>query len=552
MLRPILWRRPGKRDTPEDVRVMWRGLPATARRGVTRALVSAACGALLVASATEARADDPPEEVDCATRVSKAGCYLDIDGKWKSPTAEYDKRWEATDPFHLLSLGEELLFLGAGIAWYAADDRNLADWDFPSWEQRFTLEAWRYDNNHFPINWMGHPLSGAAYYAFPRANDHSVWVSSTYAFMTSFVWEFLVEFREKISVNDLIATAGVGIVVGEFAHKLWRYFSGVPEDSTVVQDFLAGTLGFPIFIRNAIDGREQYVEGPYDELGYSNQIRKHLAAGYRVSLHNYGKEVVTHNAWLHGRFSSIPGAGRPGDFAMFFSEADIVEGTLSGGVGSNARNWELTANTLLLGLYGQHIDEEGDGYAGSLGWSLGYRYRFQDFDEYNDRIGIVHLPGIGTELDFRDGVTELRAFWRFNPDFAGLHSVAYPTWADQTLGPDDQGKTVLRKHKYYYAWGLSSRFGGQLTVGPVDVGAAVNIGVYDSHEGLDRSQEELTIDQDLGDRLLEMGLEVGFTIPTTTVRMAGGWSSNDRRSSVEEIVVDRNLSTWSVSLGASL
>lgn len=503
--------------------------------------------------AQPALADDP-EGLPCERSPIAEGCYLDIDGAWKSPSAVYDARLDALEPFHLLSLGEVLAFLGAGIVWYAVDDeRNLADWDFPSWEQRFTLEAWRFDNNHFPINWMGHPLSGSAYYAFPRANDHGVWVSATYSFMTSFLWEFAIEFREKVSINDLIATPGVGIVVGEFAHKLWRYFSGVPQASSTLQDVLAVTLGFPVFIKNAIDQRPQFVEGPYDELGYSNQIQKRLFAAYRLRRHDYAdNEVVTHNISLGGHFSSIPGAGQPGNFAMFFHEADIVEGMLSGGVGKDARDWELAADTHLLGVYGQDIDQRGDGYAGVLGWSLGYHYRFQDFDDYNDRLGIVHLPGIGTDFSFRAGLTRLQAFWRFNPDFAGLHSVAYPEWQKVAVGPDDREKTVLRKHKYYYAWGLSSRFGGELSLGPLDLRAAATVAVYDSQEGLDRSQEDVTLDVDLTDRMLEIDTEIGFTVPTTSFRLGAGWSSADRRSRAEDTIVDRTLHTWSLSIGASL
>ncbi len=524
---------------------------APARRNTGALALGVALGLLApVAAAEEPERKDEPS---CAESGHAAGCFLDIDGVWKSPGQLYDERQDAMDPFHLLTLGEELAFLGAGIAWYAADEqRNLADWDFPSWEQRFTLDAWTFDNNHFPINWIGHPLSGSAYYAFPRANDHAVWVAFTYSFMTSFVWEFLVEFREKVSVNDLIATPVVGLVVGEFAHKLWRYFSGVPEQSSTLQDVLAVTLGFPIWARNAIDGRPQHVAGPYDELGYSNQIGRRLDAGYRVRVHDVGDTVTTHNAWLGGRFSSIPGEGRPGDFALFFHEADIVEGWVSAGVGRDARDWELVADTHVLGLYSQRLDLEGNGDAGVLGLSLGYHYRFQNFEDYNDRLGILHLPGLGADYTHQAGSTRLEVSWRLSGDFGGLHAMAYPEWLERRKDPDDREKTVLRKHKYYYAWGLSSRFGADLTLGPLDVRAGANLGIYDSHDGLDRSQAELTIDPELGDRLIELDTEVGLTVPSTRFRFGAGYARMDRRSHVEDIVVRRTRHTFSLSLGTSL
>jgi len=505
---------------------------------------------VLVASATHsgfAAADEPT--CDDGLR----GCYRAVDGTLIDPSAEYDRRLDAADPFHLLSLGESAFWLGAGIAWYAADEeRNLADWDFPSWEQRFTLEAWRFDNNHFPINFMGHSLSGAAYYAMPRANDHNIAVATTYGFVTSFIWEFFVEFREKVSVNDLIVTSGAGMTIGEFSHKLWRYFSGIAPDSSTGKQVLATVLGAPIYLRRAIDGTPQSGAAPYDDYGFSTHIGLRLGAGYQVRLHDYGKQVTTHGVWLGGRLSSIPGEGRPGDFALFFHEADIAELRLHGGIGQRARDLELITDTHILGLYGQDIDEGGNGIAGVVGWSLGFRYRFFDFDGYNDRLGILHLPGLGTDFSYRHGSTAVNAYWRLNGDFAGIHSAAHSRWAADAVGPDDRGKTVLRKHNYYYAWGVSSRFGGRLDLGPVDLGVGVSIGAYDSQEGLDRSQEELTLDPDATDRAIELETQVGLTVPSTPMRIGVGWASSERRSRVGHQTVDRHLQTWSLAVGAHL
>jgi hypothetical protein len=495
----------------------------------------------------------PPE----ATRLP-AGCYLDIDGRLKSPTDVYDRRLDELDPSHLITFGELLVFLGAGIVWYAADDeRNLADWDFPSWEQRFTLEAWTFDNNHFPINWMGHPLSGAAYYAFPRANDHSVWVSNTYGFMTSFLWEFLVEFREKVSVNDLIATFGAGLNIGEFAHKLWRYFSGVPKDSSVAQDFLAGTLGFPVFLKRAVYGDPQYVEGPYDAYGFANRIGQHLAVGIETRLNSFGEGddarlVSTHGMRIGGRLSSIPGEGQPGRFAMFFHEADVVEAWLSAAVGSDARQWDLLAETHLLGMYGQDIDRAGRGFTGIVSLESAYRYRFWDFDGYNDRLGIFHFPGLGAEVRYVGDGVAFGAHWRFNGDFAGIHSAAFPAWRDAVVKEGDNEKTILKKHGYYFGWGVSSRFGGQLQLGPVDVRGAASVAAYDSQEGLDRNQADINLDVEATDRVHEAEAEIGFTIPSTTFRLGVGWAATERKSRVESFSVTRDFQTWSVGLSAAL
>src|SRR5690606_8505193 len=60
-------------------------------------------------------------------------------------------------PDYLRAGLEELAMLAGGTIWYLIDERNVLDWDFDSVEQRFREEAYRFDNNHFPINFVAHP-----------------------------------------------------------------------------------------------------------------------------------------------------------------------------------------------------------------------------------------------------------------------------------------------------------------------------------------------------------------------------------------------------------
>ena len=45
-----------------------------------------------------------------------------------------------------------------------------------------------------------------------------------YGVGTSVAWEFTVEFRESVSINDVILTSAAGTVIGEYLHWLGRYF----------------------------------------------------------------------------------------------------------------------------------------------------------------------------------------------------------------------------------------------------------------------------------------------------------------------------------------
>jgi hypothetical protein len=487
-------------------------------------------------------------------RIAPEGCYVDRDGKLRHAHHEYKRRIDALDPDYVRALGQQLLALGIGTFWYWADtDRNVADWDFPAWKQRFTLEAWTFDNNHFPINKFGHAFNGGMFYAFPRANELSMPIAASYGFVTSFAWEFLIEFREKVSINDFIVTSGAGLTIGEFAAKFWRYFAGVPAEANTAQLAAATTFGIPVWVHRAADGKPQHVDGPYDRWGFSSAIGHYLEVGYQGRLHDYGDDTrYTHGAFLGGRLSSIPGEGRPGSFSMFFHDADITSLHLAASVGEKARELSLTTDTHLLGLYHQEIDDKQDGHATVLGLSLGYLYRFQDFEGYNDRLGILHMPGPGSDFFFRQGSTRLSTHARISGDFAGIHSAAFPEWAAANVGPDDKTKSILTKHGYYYGWGISTRFGAELVAPPFDIKAQAMLGTYDSQEGLDRAQSDVTLDVDAKDRVLELGTSLGFTVPTTSLRGAIGWSASKRKSRVGTHTVDRTLQTLTTSIGASM
>ncbi|HYP88304.1 MAG TPA: DUF3943 domain-containing protein, partial [Polyangiaceae bacterium] len=112
---------------------------------------------------------------------------------------------ERLAPHHARSFLE----MGAGLAlgtggYWLLMNRNVADWDNPRPLSRFDGSAWVLDNNSIGVNFLGHPLTGGLSYSFARANHQSVAGSFGYSFLTSFVWEFLIEFKEKVSVNDVI------------------------------------------------------------------------------------------------------------------------------------------------------------------------------------------------------------------------------------------------------------------------------------------------------------------------------------------------------------
>jgi hypothetical protein len=491
----------------------------------------------------------------CAPGNAFGDAYIDRQGERVDPVKQYQQRLDARRSAHLLTLVGETVFLAGGLIWYHADrERNLADWDYASWQQRFSREAWRFDNNEFPINFMGHAITGGGFYALPRAHGHSLWASSMYAFATSFAWEYLVEFREKISVNDLVVTQGSGMVMGEFVSKLWHYVNGLPQAATSAQRAVATTLGFPVWLKQEIYDDAIDNQGPYDSLGLSTRIGHRFEVGYRYTLHTLShrreqRRVGTYGFYLGGRLSSIPGEGRPGRFRVFFHDADIVSMALSGASGRRARQVDFFGDLYLLGVYSQDLDATARGPATTMGLSMAYHYRLHDFEAANDRLGLMHLPGPAIDFSYRKGAFRLATRWRMSGDFAGLHSAAFRPWAKAKLQPDDRPTSILAKHNYAYGWGISTRIAAAMSAEPLHADVSLSLGSYRAINGLNRNQEAISHDVMARERHLEFSSSIGLYIPRTPVDLRIAWTRSERSSHIETVAIKQQRQSWSTSVG---
>lgn len=79
--------------------------------------------------------------------------------------------------------------------------------------------VWDKDKGY--LNYIGHPVAGAAYYTLSRHNGKSPLESFGYSVaMSTFFWEYGIEaFAEIPSIQDLIITPVIGAVLGEIAYQ---------------------------------------------------------------------------------------------------------------------------------------------------------------------------------------------------------------------------------------------------------------------------------------------------------------------------------------------
>ena len=121
-----------------------------------------------------------------------------------------------------LIVSAELLGQNA-IVW--AWDYYVLDKDYahtgPSYWKRNFREGWKWDHNHWAINFYGHPYQGSMYYAAARGSGYGFYSSLLFAALGSSTWEMFCE-TEYPAPNDLISTSIAGSMFGEALYRLSR------------------------------------------------------------------------------------------------------------------------------------------------------------------------------------------------------------------------------------------------------------------------------------------------------------------------------------------
>ncbi|MDP7319211.1 MAG: DUF3943 domain-containing protein [Bacteriovoracaceae bacterium] len=137
------------------------------------------------------------------------------------------------DPKQKEILRQTRNFVGVGVGavgllWLLPE--SVTKWDKENIKEEGLTQKWKenvtegpvMDEDEWAINYIGHPVSGAAYYVVARHAGLTRWESFGYSvFMSTFVWEYGVEaFAETPSIQDLFSTPIIGAVLGEYMYQL--------------------------------------------------------------------------------------------------------------------------------------------------------------------------------------------------------------------------------------------------------------------------------------------------------------------------------------------
>lgn len=450
-------------------------------------------------------------------------------------------------PPHFLRAAAEAGTLTAiGLFYYWKDPlANSVDWDNPTFEDRVTLNALRFDSNLNTTNHLLHPGAGMLTYDFARVNGLSIGTAFTFAFAQSVIWEFALEWREKPSINDLVFTSIGGVPLGEVFFHAGDYLNSAPARGGPLNKAAAWTIGFPRAIHRWLDRgeAEQPVPLPADALGFSSAYGHRFEMAYELaSLSNeLGHDGGMSTFRLDSEFIAMPRFLQQGAFSKTFANGNFTEfHARFGGDGSALVESDIEARATLFGHYGQRFgvsdDGDTDGHAVMFGIGPAMRYQWSNWLGREDQLSTVHLVGPQAELWLRDGDLAARFGAEAYLDFASLRSLAYPEFVAR-YGAEGL-KSVLERRGYQYSFGTWTRFRASVAYGPLLVAGSVGFGSYGTIEGYDRFQEDVT--QDIGGTETVLETAVNAAVCFGPLSLGAGIRERRRESTLATVDVRRN------------
>lgn len=408
-------------------------------------------------------------------------------------------------------------------------------------ERFFTLKAVRFDSNDFRLNWS-HGLSGGIYYQFARTNHFSWLESWGVSVFASLWWEYISEWREVISINDLVFSGLGGYPIGEPFFQLSKFLANQDGIAFKGLSFINPILKF----NRWRDRKKQNFSSPpsdsWHEFILSVGGKSSKSAGTSAFDIYYGIQTEIINE---------PGYGKPGEFDR------SVRDTFSSSFGVNlawnaghAQETNFETRVASYGHYRQRINSLGRGYAlfYGLGSAFSYfkkrpveLYDFSlvkvkiDFDKLNlevprnfkDKLSAVHLFGPVVDYTIFGRDLKLRLTAQAYFDFSLVNALALNEYSRDH---DISGiKTTTLYYGYYYGLGGTASGAAELIWKNLRLAGLASYQRYGSVDGRDRFQNELRDDCHMDDSRRRLTALLAWRIPD---------------SPLELFLVNENISRW--------
>ena len=470
-------------------------------------------------------------------------------------------------------------FIYSTSSYWIRQEVNKEDWEYHwTWEDQkrrlFFLDGLRFDSNTFQFNWT-HSMAGAMYYNYARANRLNALESFLFTFGSSYFWEFAVEFKEVVSINDMITTPMGGISIGEALFQLGRLFR---SKRPTFLNKIARLLSNPILSLNEWLDRKKYRDQySFGGMDYWNDSR--LFFGPRFDTFSGSDTDTFLRLGLESQINLIPEYGKPEASNRSLPLPAFTQFDIGGALHREGLyEFNIFAKAVLFGHFWQDIRVAGSSPSGThnaahpeddvditaddtaarerVGYSLmlGMATCF-DFIEINstiasgmidpedtlagdrvDKFTIINLLGPTVDFSLFHKDLKIRLVADAYGDFSMIYSHAFKKYAE--LYDFGQTKSTLENHGYYYALGITLSSLLQVNVANLELKGRFKYHYFDSVEGMDRFQAEVAKadDFDLKDQRWFYNISLGYTIPNTPVQLALGVEQWDRKGMIKDFV----------------
>jgi len=445
------------------------------------------------------------------------------------------------------------------VEYWVSYHKWIEDWQFDltfadQYKRFMTFQAITFDSNAYLTNWI-HVPGGAFYYQMARSNYLSWPESLLTAFACSAVYEYVSEWREVISINDMTFTTFGGYSLGEAWFQIGDYFHH--RKSPVLK-----ALGLinPINEINQWLDRRNPASHAYPEPGWANVTFS--VAGWRsaeTGRPSYGAGRVD----IETQILRVPEYGKTGTLKKVLRDTSLSE--LSVGLTLRQRRPEdeqlkagladevdISARVVGLSWYRQSIDELGRGSAFSIGLGSALTYLRKRPAVYDARGVQVHIdPPPATPTDFRDKMTvahmfgpvvdwthfgrkvKVRAVADAYADFGMINAFAFNAYsADHSIVGL---KTTLSYYGYYYAYGGTTSARVDVDWGNLWVRGLASGHAWGSWQGRDRYQDSVTNNISASDTRTRLLLQAGWRLGAVPLRVFAGIEGIHRRGKIGDV-----------------
>ncbi len=448
---------------------------------------------------------------------------------WISNRSKWQKK-------NYLRAGLELFaFVGPiGTTWYWSNqDFNRVDWDLrwdqESWKRKIiTFDAIRFDTNLFDTNAVGHSFqSGMWYHLFARANRLNLFEAFLFSFAASALWEYGSEFKELVSLNDLILTPVAGLDLGEVLFQYGEFFSRGHDKS--VNRVLSRVFGFPQQAHAWLDGARIPKAKKSDRFGFPTDIAHQFEFGTGLGLSSVAstEQQVAGNRIgfnINTEIVTIPKYNQPEKVPWHFTLDNFTNASFRVLYGpGGTRLFYVYAAATLGGMFLQDMAlEEGSSEPYGLNFFAGmgsaYEYSKRFIGDTEDRLAIVSLAGPVLDFSARRAGFYTRARLGAYADFAMIGPYSVMKFID-SLG-ERRTKSVLERNYYYFAAGVSAVPELVLRFAGLEAGFVSHFDFFRSIEGRDRLEELIDVQGVAADFRSTHKVYLAYVFPSNSMKLS--------------------------------